>query len=89
MAKQRKACLTPFQTVAIPSKNISGFASSILSPAKKTVWVPSLLQQASEAISPLPERIVWCYSQWQPAYTKMLVAMPYIEFVKGIPTALE
>ena len=29
------------------------------------------------------------YSQWQPAYTEMLVAMPHIEFVKGIPTALE
>ena len=38
---------------------------------------------------PSPERIVWCYSQWQPAYTQMLVAMPHIEFVKGIPTALE
>ena len=38
---------------------------------------------------PPPERIVWCYSQWQPAYTEMLVAMPHIEFVKGIPTALE
>ena len=55
----------------------------------KTAWVRSLLQQASETIYPPPERIVWCYSQWQPAYTEMLVAMPHIEFVKGIPTALE
>ena len=55
----------------------------------KTAWVRSLLQQASETIYPPPERIVWCYSQWQPAYTQMLVAMPNIEFVKGIPTALE
>ena len=55
----------------------------------KTAWVRSLLQQASETIYPPPERIVWCYSQWQPAYTQMLVAMPHIEFVKGIPTALE
>ena len=38
---------------------------------------------------PSLERIVWCYSQWQPAYTEMLVAMPHIEFIKGIPTALE
>ena len=37
---------------------------------------------------PFPERIVWCYSQWLPAYTQMLVAMPHIEFVMGIPTAL-
>ena len=36
-----------------------------------------------------PEKIVWCYSQWQPAYTKILVTIPNIEFVKGIPTALE
>ena len=51
----------------------------------KTAWVRSLLQQASETIYPPPERIVWCYSQWQPAYTEM----QHIEFVKGIPTALE
>ena len=57
--------------------------------AGKTAWVRSLLQQASETIHPPRERIVWCYSQWQPAYTEMLVAMPQIEFVKGIPTALE
>ena len=29
------------------------------------------------------------YSQWQPAYTEMLVAIPHIEFIKGIPAALE
>ena len=38
---------------------------------------------------PSPERIVWCYSQWQPAYTEMLVSLPHIEFVKGIPAALK
>ena len=42
---------------------------------------------ASEAINLPPERVVWCYSQWQPAYTEMLVAIPHI--VKGIPAALE
>ena len=54
----------------------------------KTAWVRSPLQQASEAIYLTPERIVWCYSQWQPAYTEMLVAIPHVEFVKRIPTAL-
>ena len=38
---------------------------------------------------PSPGEDCWCYLQWQPAYTEMLVAMPHIEFVKGIPTALE
>ena len=63
---------------------ISGMAGS-----GKTAWVRSLLQQASEAIYLPLERIVWYYWQSQPAYTEMLVAMPHIEFVKGIPTALE
>ena len=55
----------------------------------KTIWVQSLLRQAYRMINLPPERIVWCYSQWQPAYMEMLVAIPNIEFVKGIPTALE
>ena len=55
----------------------------------KTAWVRSLLQQASETIYLPPERIVWCYSQWQPAYTELLVFMAHIGFVKGILTALE
>ena len=52
----------------------------------KTVWVQSLLKLANRMIYLPPERIVWCYSQWQPAY---IVTTPNIEFVKGISPALE
>ena len=55
----------------------------------KTVWVQSLLTQAYRMIHFPPEKIVWCYSQWQPTYMEMLVTIPNIEYVKGIPTALE
>jgi len=55
----------------------------------KTVWVQSLLTQAYGMINLPLERIVWCYSQWQPAYMDMLTTIPNIEFVKGIRTALE
>ena len=55
----------------------------------KTVWVNSLLQQAQEVAYLPPERIVWCYSQWQPAYMELMVTEPNIEFVKGIPSELE
>ena len=55
----------------------------------KTVWVQSLLQQAQTVIDQPPERIIWCYSQWQPAYTQLLMMIPTIEFVKGIPQSLE
>ena len=55
----------------------------------KTVWVQTLLQQAQNVIDPPPERIVWCYSQWQPAYMVLMATMPQIEFVKGIPPDLQ
>ena len=55
----------------------------------KTVWVKSLLQQAQKVIHLPPERVFWCYSQWQPAYMELLVTIPNIEFVKGIPSDLE
>ena len=97
MSKHGSADLTPFQTVPMPSKKCQRFRLEHpftcmvagMTGSGKTAWVRSLLQQASEAICLPSERIVWCYSKWQPAYTEMLVAMPYIEFVKEIPTALE
>ena len=55
----------------------------------KTVWVQSLLQQAQTVIDQPPGRIIWCYSQWQNAYTQLLMMIPTIEFVKGIPESLE
>ena len=55
----------------------------------KTVWVKFLLQQAQKVIHLPPERAVWCYSQWQPAYMELVVTAPNIEFVKGIPSDLE
>ena len=96
MSKHHNVGLTPFQTVPFSQKcqrfrfehRFTSMTAGMTG-SGKTAWVRSLLQQASETIYPSPERIVWCYSQWQPAYPEMLVAMPHIEFVKGIPTALE
>ena len=34
----------------------------------KTVWVKSLLENAQTTISPAPQRIIWCYGQWQPSF---------------------
>ena len=96
MSKHRNAGLTPFQPVPTPSKKCQRFRfehsftsmTAGMTGSGQTAWVR--LQQVSETIYPSLERIVWCYSQWQPAYTQMLViTMPNIEFVKGIPTALE
>jgi len=64
-------------------KSVSGLIFRFLHPfacmvagmtgSSKTVWVKSLLQQAQEIIHLHPERIVWCYSQWQPAYKELMV----------------
>ena len=97
MSKHRNAGVTPFQTVPMFSQKCQRFRfehpftcmfAGMTGSGKKAL-VRSLSQQASEAVYLTPEKIVWCYSQWQPTYTEMLVAMPYIEFLKGIPTALE
>ena len=57
--------------------------------SRKTAWVQSLLQHAQNVIDPPPERIVWCYSQWQPTYVVLVATILQIEFVKGIPPDLE
>ena len=97
MSKHRNAGLIRFQTVPMFSQKCPRFRFEHpftfmiagMTGSGETAWVRALLQQASETIYHPPERIVRCYSQWQPAYTQMLVAMSHIEFVKGIPTALE
>ena len=91
------AGLTPFQTVPMSSQKCQRFRfehpftsmTAEMTKSGKASWVLSLLHQASEAIYFPPERIVWCCSQCQLAYTEMLVAMPHIEFIKGISTALK
>jgi hypothetical protein len=55
----------------------------------KTVWMKSLLENAQKTISPPPQRIIWCYGQWQPSYFDMMRTMPGIEFNQGIPDDID
>ncbi len=55
----------------------------------KTVWVKTLLENAQTMISPSPQRIIWCYGQWQPLYFGMVRTMPGIEFNEGIPESID
>jgi hypothetical protein len=55
----------------------------------KTVWVKSLLQNAQTTISPVPQRIIWCYVQWQSSYFDMMRTTPGIEFNQGIPEDID
>ena len=52
----------------------------------KSVWTEKLL--LSSLIQPSPERIIWCFGQWQPLYDNIRKRIPRIEFVNGIPDHL-
>ena len=53
----------------------------------KSVLTKYILCQRS--IQPPPQRIIWCYGQYQPLYDEIKHLLPYVEFVKGIPEFLE
>ena len=70
--------------------------------SRKTVWVKSLLENAQKIINPPPQRIIWCYGQWQPSYFDMmrtilllllfkliLQRIPGIEFKQSIPEDID
>lgn len=70
----------PFQLLHPFTALVAGMTGS-----GKTIWVQNLLENAVQVIKPVPQRIIWSYSQWQPAYDQMSKTIPGIEFVKGIP----
>ena len=61
------------------------FSMMVTGPSQsgKTEWMRKLL--LSSLIQPPPERILWCFGQWQPLYEQLQKRIPYIEFVHVIP----
>ena len=51
----------------------------------KTTFVARLLCYASSFIDPPPEKITWCYGQWQPAYETLTRQVPQLSFEEGLP----
>ena len=52
----------------------------------KTEWTRKLL--LTQLIQPPPERILWCFGQWQPLYEDLQKRILWIEFVHCIPDYL-
>jgi len=63
------------------------FTCIVAAPTKagKTTFVAKLVTHAKEMINPPPQRIIWCYSEWQEAYSKL----PQVEFHQGLPDTSE
>ena len=47
-----------------------------------TMWTKRLVEKASLMIYPAPEKIIWCYTEWQEAYRGM---EDMVEFREGLP----
>ena len=53
----------------------------------KTEWTRKLL--LSSLVQPPPERILWCFGQWQPLYEDLQKRITCIEFIRCIPDYLD
>ena len=51
----------------------------------KTHWVSKLIRHRQHVFSEPPERILWCYGQYQPAYEELSRDLPVVQFVEGLP----
>ena len=53
----------------------------------KMGWTRKLL--LSSLVQPPPERILWCFGQWQPLYEDLQESIQCIEIIRGIPDYLD
>ena len=51
----------------------------------KSTFVTRMLRHAAAMIDPPPERITWCYGEWQEAYATM--DLVDVRFEEGLPSA--
>ena len=51
----------------------------------ETTFVVSLLRHSLTLINLPPEKITWCYGEWQPLYSTLSTIHPNLECVEGLP----
>src|SRR5574343_600643 len=63
------------------------FTCMIAGPSKsgKTTLLSTILENNHKMIYEPPDRIVYCYTRWQPAFEKLKSVVPSIEFNEGLP----
>ena len=60
------------------------FTAMVCGPTKagKSVLVKNIILHSQQLISPYPQKIYWCYSEWQPLYDELI---DRVQFIEGIP----
>ena len=53
----------------------------------KSTWVYKLLENKESLFDIVPNRVLYCYSMWQPLFDKMARTMPFIEFHEGLASS--
>ena len=51
----------------------------------KTTFIVSLLRHSHTLVNLPPEKITWCYGEWQPLYSTLSTIHPNLECVEGLP----
>ena len=64
------------------------FTCLVSGPTKcgKTTWAIRLVKNANSMISPPPQKIIWCYNEWQPAYIQLPAT---VHLQEGVPDLVE
>lgn len=62
------------------------FCAMIAAPTRggKTVWAKHFVDHADQLISPPPEEIIWCFTEYQKGYQSLL-ENPKVRMVEGLP----
>jgi hypothetical protein len=62
------------------------FSALVTGPSQsgKTQWVCRLLACIDKMLTLKPERIYYCYSEWQPTYSK-IAALGNVQLIEGLP----
>ena len=55
--------------------------------AGKSFWVKRLLENAQQVIHPAPQKIIYCYGEWQPLFDEMQ-KIPNLQFEKELTESL-
>ena len=51
----------------------------------KITFLVSLLRHSHTLVNLPPEKITWCYGEWQPLYSTLSTIHPNLECVEGLP----
>jgi hypothetical protein len=62
------------------------FTSILAGPSKsgKTEFAKKFIKNLDHLVCPVPEQVLWCYSEWQPTYFEFM-KNPKVKLIEGLP----